>query len=367
MNTREAFWRMITFSPWRYLLNVLLQIFRSLFLLVPGLIVFAIFNVLTANKPVGWDLWTLSALLVGTAVARVTVLLCNVAVDATCMEYGNTLIRRNIFELLITKLGAQALPFSPGEMINCFDTDTTAITETIGYANSVFGATIQALVTVIIMVMINPLMTLAVFVPLVGSSILMNRMSSRIREYHRESRNATGEVSAFIGEIFNTAQAIQLANAQHRVIDHLRQLNDARRQTNLRSLLLTDIVLNSIARNTSSIGTGVILLLAAQAMKSGTFSVGSLALFVAYLDEIAIFTAQFSQYLAMYKQAGVSLQRLQAMLPSGVPKTAVAAHTPVYLRGVYPEVPAPQRLAEPLEHLALRGLTYHYAQSQAGR
>jgi len=120
MNTRNAFWQLITFSPWLYFLNALLQIARSLFLLLPGLIVFAIFNVLTANKPVGWDLWTLSALLVGVAVARVTVVLCNVAVDATCIEYGNTLIRRNVFEQLITKLGAQALPSSPGELINRF-------------------------------------------------------------------------------------------------------------------------------------------------------------------------------------------------------------------------------------------------------
>jgi len=75
--------------------------------------------------------------------------------------------------------------------------------------------------------------------------------------------------------------------------------------------LFTDVVLGSLAHNTASIGTGVILLLAAQAMKRGTFSVGSLALFVAYLDEITSFTTQFSQNLALYKQATVSLQRLQ--------------------------------------------------------
>jgi ATP-binding cassette subfamily B protein len=166
--------------------------------------------------------------------------------------------------------------------------------------------------------------------------------------------------------MFTTTQAIQLANAQHRVIGHLRQLNDARRQTTLRSLFFTDVVLNSIARNTASIGTGVILLLAAQAMQSGSFSVGSLALFVAYLDEISIFIAQFSQNLAMYKQAGVSLQRLQAALPVDVSKTTVVAHAPVYLTGAYPEVPAPQSQTDPLEHLEVRGLTYRYAQSGRG-
>jgi ATP-binding cassette, subfamily B, bacterial len=366
MNTHKAFWQMITFSPWLYTLNVLLQLFRSVFLLLPGLIVFALFNVLTANKPVGWDLWTLGALLVGAAVARVTVKLASTAIDATCVEYGNTLIRRNVFEKLITKLGAQALPSSPGELINRFDTDTATITETIRYGNIVFGSAIQALVAVIIMLTINPLITLVVFVPLVGSSMLMKRMSARIQKYHHESRKAAGEVSSFIGEMFNTTQAIQLANAQLRVIAHLRQLNDARRHTKLRSFFFTNVVLNSIAQNTANIGTGVILLLAVQAMKSGSFSVGSLALFVAYLDECALFSALFFQELAMYKQAGISLQRLQSALPAGVPRSTVVAHAPVYLRGAYPEVPAPQRQARPLEHLEVRGLTYRYAQSGRG-
>ncbi len=232
--------------------------------------------------------------------------------------------------------------------------------------NIVFGSAIQALVAVIIMLTINPLITLVVFVPLAGLSMLMNRMSARIQKYHHESRKAAGEVSSFIGEMFNTTQAIQLANAQLRVIAHLRQLNDARRHTKLRSFFFTDVVLNSIAQNTANLGTGVILLLAVQAMKSGSFSVGSLALFVAYLDEFAPFTALFFQELAMYKQAGISLQRLQSALPAGVPRSTVVAHAPVYLRGAYPEVPAPQRQARPLEHLEVRGLTYRYAQSGSG-
>jgi ATP-binding cassette subfamily B protein len=366
MKTRKALWQIITFSPWLYFFNVFLQLFRSGFLLLPGLIVFAIFNMLTTNQPAGWNLWTLSALLVGAAAARVTALLCSVAMDATCIEYGNTLIRRNVLEQLITKLGAQALPYSPGELISRFDTDTGTIMETISYTNILFGAAIEALIAIIIMLTINPLITLVIFVPLIGSSVLINMMSARIQRYHRESRQAAGEVSSFIGEIFNTTQAIQLANAQQRVINHLTRLNDARRQTKLRSLFFTDVVLGSIARNTASIGTGVILLLAAQSMKSGSFSVGSLALFASYLDEISIFTALFGQHLARYKQAGISLQRLQATLPAGVPKTTVVAHAPVYLRGAYPEMPVPYRQADPLELLEVRGLTYHYEQSGRG-
>lgn len=75
---------------------------------------------------------------------------------------------------------------------------------------------------------------------------------------------------------------------------------------------------------------------------------------------------QASAELAMYKQAGVSLQRLQSALPAGVPGSTVVAHAPMYLRGAYSEVPAPQRQARPLEHLEVRGLTYRFAQSGRG-
>lgn len=366
MNLRKALWQIITFTPWLYASNIVLQLFRSLLLLLPGLLISTIFNMLSANRPVGWDLWTLGALLVGVAVARGAVRLCSNATDATCVGYAGTLIRRNIFQQLLTKLGARALPCSPGELISRFNVDTTTITDTIRYANVVFGSAVQALVAMVILLTINPLITLVIFLPLVGASVVMNRMSIRIQRYHRESRKAAGEVSSFIGEIFNTTQAIQFANAQQRVIAHLSKLNDERRQTSLRSLFLTNVVLNSVTQNTASLGTGVLLLLAAQAMKSGAFSVGSFALFVAYLDEFAIFSGLFSQNLALYRQAAVSLQRLQAALPAEVPPETVVEHAPVYLRGAYPVVSEPQRQADPLEHMEIRGLTYRYEQSGGG-
>src|SRR6266700_7233150 len=155
MKIYKAFWQLITFSPWLYVFDVILQLFRNLFLLLPGLIVFAIFNLITDNKPVGWNLWTLGALLVGASMARVTAMLSSTAMEATCGEYGNTLIRRNVFEQLITQQGAQTLSSSPGELINRFDTDTAAITEALSYVNTVLGSAIQALVAISIMLTIS--------------------------------------------------------------------------------------------------------------------------------------------------------------------------------------------------------------------
>lgn len=366
MKVYQALWKIVAFSPWSYTLNLILQQFRSLLPLLPGLIVFQIFNVLTTKQPIGWNLWTLGALLVGSATARVASMLGATALDATCTEYGNALIRRNVFGQMLAKLGAQALPHAPGELISRFEMDTATVAETLDYTAQVSGAIMGAVVAIIVMLMINPLITCVVFIPLAGISALINLSGTRIQHYHRESRKTAGEVSAFIGEVFTTTQAIQLANAQSRIIAHLHQLNDARRQTRLKSLFFTEVVLGSIARNASNIGIGVILLLAAQAIKQGSFSISDLALFVAYLDWVTIGTMMLSSNLVKYKQAGVALQRLQSILPAGVAQKEIVAHQPLHVRGTYPEQAAPQHQAGPLQLLEVRDLTYVYPQAGRG-
>lgn len=366
MKTYRTFWQLVAFAPWWHLLNVCLQLLRSGFLLLPGLIVSAIFALLNANRPIGWDLWTLGALFVGVAVVRTMIVLGSEAADAICMGYGSALIRQNILARLMGKPGAQALSWPRGELINRFDADVAMVTETLGEINVVLGTALLTLVALLIMITINWQITLLILIPLLGSGILMNRLSARIQTYYREGRRASGAASAFLGEMFHAVQALQLANAHQRVIDRLQQLNEARRHTTLRSLLFTDVVLDSLARNTTSIATGAILLLAVQAMKANTFSVSSLALFVAYIDEIAGFTALFSQTIVLYKQAAVSFQRLEAIMPDGLARTGVVAHSPVHLRGVYPRLTVPERQAPPLEHLEVRDMTYRYPQSGRG-
>lgn len=61
-------------------------------------------------------------------------------------------------------------------------------------------------------------------------------------------------------------------------------------------------------------GTGAILLVAAQAMMTGSFSVGDFALFVAYLGTVGEVIRTVGAVLAGAKQTTVSLARLAALL-----------------------------------------------------
>ncbi len=114
-------------------------------------------------------------------------------------------------------------------------------------------------------------------------------------------------------------------------------LNNARREAALRDSLLTQ-VLDSINFNTVNLATGLMPLLAAQVMQSGRFTVGDFALFATYLSGVTSFPRWIGRAYVRYKQAGVSIARMTALM-GGAPGLATAAHGPVYLRGT--QVPTP--------------------------
>ena len=95
--------------------------------------------------------------------------------------------------------------------------------------------------------------------------------------------------------------------------------------------------LDAITANAVSIGTGLIMLLAANSLRAGGLSVGDFALFVSYLGFIADFTTGLGKFLAHYQQTGVAFTRMQGLL-DGAPLDALVAPTPLHLRGPLPAV-----------------------------
>src|SRR6185437_8318412 len=115
-----------------------------------------------------------------------------------------------------------------------------------------------------------------------------------------------------------------------------------------------------------NIGLGVVLLLAGQALRAGRFTVGDFGLFVFYLTILSGFTGELADTVAFYKQAGVSRQRLIALLEA-TPPAALILPGPIYGRGPLPPVVAPARTpADRLQMLEVDGLTYRHPVSGRG-
>jgi ATP-binding cassette subfamily B protein len=158
---------------------------------------------------------------------------------------------------------------------------------------------------------------------------------------------------------------VKVATAEEGVIGHFNELNDDRRRLALRDRLFNEI-LNSIFHNATSLGTGVILILAGQAMRAGTFTVGDFALFVYYLEFLSDMTTFSGLLIARYRQIGISVERMQRLM-EGAPAEALVEFSPVYMNAKYPAVTYPQKGETDILHrLEAADLSYHFPGSENG-
>jgi ATP-binding cassette, subfamily B, bacterial len=310
-------------------------------------------------------LWLLAALLVATTLARVVLIFIGGWIDALHRFSMNGLLQRNLLECILERPGARAVPSSTGEALSRFRDDTEQAENAISWTLDAIGRGTFVIVAIIILLRINVLITLLVFVPLVCVVAIVQVMSKRLEGYRRSSRQATGRVTSAIGEIFGTVQAIQVASAEEHVVANFRMLGDQRRRAALRDRVLSEM-LNSTFGNTVGLGTGLILILAAQTLQQGQLGIGDLALFIYYLDFVTDFTQFFGMFLAYYAQTNVAFQRMDTLL-QGAPPQQLVAHHPLYLQDSVPALTTPVKSdMHHLETLDAADLLYHYPDTGRG-
>ena len=203
------------------------------------------------------------------------------------------------------------------------------------------------------------------FTPLILVAFIANFTHQRVQRYRDARRKAASRVVGFVAESFGAAQAIKVATAEDTVIDEFKRLNEVRRQAALKDRVLEE-VLRSVYFNAVNLGTGVILILSAQSMRAGTFTVGDFALFVFYLERITMFMRVFGMAMSKYKQIGISIERVEYLL-GGAPREVMVEHGEVYLDGNLPEVPyVPKQASDRLDALDISGLTYIHPESGRG-
>ena len=364
LSTPWVIWRLIRFKPRLCLVSLVLQILRLGIILVPGLIVREIFNTLTGHAQIGWGIEVFIALIIAAALARVVILLSAVAVELTYWFNCYALLQKNLFECILQRPGAQPLPLAFGDVISRLRGDTRLVVGHVNFSFLVMGMAAAALTAIIIMAGINPLITAVVVLPLAGIGLFVHLASGRIENYRRSSLAADGRATAFLGEMLGAVQAIKVGHAEERVIAEFGKHNEVRRKTALKEQLFNEVVMSSFMDNTVQLTTGLMLLLAAQSVVAGTFTVGDFALFIYFMPSVTDFAFHFGQNLALYKQTKVSLERLSALLPSDSPTQWLVKYGPVYMRGPFLEVPyIPKDAGDRLTKLEAKGLTYRHQNS----
>ncbi len=355
--------RLVRFCPGYFAANTFFAILVYFLLAIPlGLTTRAFFDALSGESA-GLVAWSAIGLLVAVQLVEV---LAGPALGnpwSPLQQKGQVLLQRNLFAGLLRGYGRHGLSEPVGETISRFRDDPESITDTLDALSDLIGRSFFAIGAAIVMWQINPTITAALFVPLLLSSFLTEALGNTIMAYRAASHAATGRVTGFIGELVGAQLAVKIAGATRPAVARLTKLGELRRKAAVRDSVFEE-TLNSFNLNVVHVGTGIVLLLGARGISEGTFTVGDLALFIVYLDQLTWYPAEVGRLISDLKRIEVSFGRMRAIVP-GEPPAALLAPVPVYLRGTPPEPPPPPP-RERLERLEVLHLTHAHPGNTRG-
>lgn len=341
-------WGLAAHNPWPFAgATVSMTAFYSLGL-VPGLITRAIFDGLSGHASAGFNVWTLVGLMLALEFARLAAVFSGNVLINSFSYAGEALLKSNMLRWLVSAPGARALPGSTGEAVSRFRDDPVELINFAAYVG-LLPQLAATLVGYAVMLAINARITLIVVLPLTATVVVTYLFTRNIQRYRKAAREATADVTSFIGETFGAVQAIKLAGANAKLMGRLAALNDKRRAASIRDLMFTT-GLGSFNANLAALGSGFVLLLAAQGMRLGHFTVGDFTLFASYIGLVASSPLVVGQVMAMERQSRVSIRRMRELTDGAPPLGLVDRSRP------RASATAADPLA-PLDALTVHGLT----------
>ena len=211
MKTRRLIWNLAVFKPWLFVLTSGCWTLSLVFLMVPGLIVREFFEVLTEDARVNLGIWGLIALLVASGMGRAAGFFGGMTLNTIFFYTFGALLRKNLFEHILQCPGTHAVLDSAGEAISRFRGDVDEIIAYLRQFIPLMTWFVCTPIALVVMMRINPLVTLIVCLPLAGIVTAVHVASKHIAKYRRVSRETTGRVTSFLGEIFDAIQAVKVA------------------------------------------------------------------------------------------------------------------------------------------------------------
>ncbi|GCE14830.1 ABC transporter transmembrane domain-containing protein [Tengunoibacter tsumagoiensis] len=358
--------RLLRRSSGLYLLSLLVQFSRLAIALFPAIFLAQMIDLISNHATVGWDLWRLALAYLGVTLVQLLAWMLVYFVELFPFYQSMALLRKSLLNNILKQPAAQALPYAPGDMISRLNEDVGTLALFLLIMISYVFFFLQAVAMLVIMFVINWRITLVALLPLLLCMVITFLVRSRIEIYRRNNRAITGQTRGFMGEMLGSIQAIQVAGAEHSIIRHFTNLNRKRRKAALIEQLFSDGVLSIFYASAINLATGAILLVAAQQLKDGIFTIGQLTLFIAYMSEVNIIFSSITNQLGLFQHSKVAFERLKPLL-YGEDERAFIAPGPTHLFGTLPDVP---QISKELHHqltlLEACDLTYHYPNTHRG-
>lgn len=249
---------------------------------------------------------------------------------------------------------------SAGRAITHFRDDTDDVAHFVDNVVDTTGGAIFAAVAGIVLATASPTATLIVIIPMVVVVIVTRALDRRIKVYRAADRAATEEVTGLLGDVMAAATTVKVNDAAEPMLDRLRTLVDSRRATAVKDRVLDEGV-HAFSYGSTDIALGLVLLVSAGGIASGSFDIGALALFAAYLGWLTFLPTMLGRVLARRKQVAIAFDRMRRLVADeDVDNTVRARDLPIDPRdgARRPEVRRPERV--PLERLDVGGLSARF-------
>jgi ATP-binding cassette subfamily B protein len=291
--------------------------------LVLGLATQAFFDALSGHATAGPNAWTVLVLLLCLELIRAGTL---VGLDVTTINLryaGSGLLRANLLGQLLRRPVALPLPDSTGEAIGRFRDDAESVMyNAIDCWCDLVGRTIFAVAAFVVMARIDLPLTLAV-IAMLGLAVPITTLAGeRTTTYGRLNREALGKVTGFLAEMFSGVQAVKAGGAIGPVVAHFQALGERRRHAAVRDQVW-EAVVTTVDTSIVTMGIGLVLVVAGQAMRSGTFTVGDFSLFVVYLTDLMWLPEEIARWFISYRLAAVAFGRMALLLGDKDPRALV--------------------------------------------
>jgi ATP-binding cassette subfamily B protein len=332
--------------------------------ILTGLILKGLFDELSGERIVTLDaaLWLCAAFVAAEAL-RGALFWAAVTVWPYWWQGAETVLRANVLRSVLTARGPAAtrLPYSSGEAVSRVRDDALDLVHLTDRFVDVAGAALFAAIAFVIMGSIDPLITIVLVLPLIIVLILNRLLSAAIRRVHARARRLGAIVTAFIGDAFGGVLAIKTTGAEAAVLARLREHNRRRRSAAIRDRLLIDLADTSTSAGVE-VSIGLVLLLAAPAMRRGDFTVGDFALFTSYVGSLTMLPRFLGRLLYRIPQGAVATERLTRLMAPHEGAEDLARHSGIWFKAEPPPaMTEPPARLDALRVLQARGLTVHHA------
>lgn len=303
--------------------------------------------------------YVIAACIAVSEVARMATIHYGALVWTQAWAHMQTFIRANLLVGQMASGGPEAgRPVgSAGEAITHFRDDAEDVTMFVDGLVDLSAGLVFCVGAALVLGSVSPTATAVLLVPLAGVVLATRALEGRIERYRAADRAAGAAVSGLLGDVMAAATTLKVNDAAEPALGRLRALVDARRHTAVRDRVLDESVW-AFSQGAADVGLGLVLLVSAGGLASGSFEVGQLAVFSAYLGWLSFLPRMMGRMLARRKQVGVAFDRMRRLVADEDRANVVRdRHLPIAAGDDRrrPDTPRPARV--PLRRLEVRGLT----------